>query len=102
MSNKDLTTARGFEKSPWQVFVLAISWSFFTTCWSAEQASEPGSPMFGEDTVTLSAETAGLFSIGNSNDYRYLPQLITVGWQLDEIGNDGWTRGNTEFLFSGM
>ena len=58
--------------------------------------------MFGEDVVTLSAETAGLFSIANSNDYRYLPQLITVGWQLDEIGNDGWTRGNTEFLFSGM
>ena len=58
--------------------------------------------MFGEDVVTLSAETAGLFSIGNSNDYRYLPQLITVGWQLDEIGNEGWNRGNTEFLFSGM
>ena len=30
----------------------------------------------------------------------------TTDWedeaQLDEIGNDGWNRGNTEFLFSGM
>jgi hypothetical protein len=58
--------------------------------------------LFGEDVVSLSVETAGLFSINNSNNYRYLPQLITVGWQLDEIGNEGWNRGNTEFLFSGM
>jgi hypothetical protein len=60
------------------------------------------SSLFGEDIVTLSAETAGLCSINNPNDYIYLPQLITIGWQLDEISNEGWNRGNTEFLFSGM
>ena len=102
MSNSHLSLAKGAKNSLWKAFFVAASWSFFTTCWSQEKAQNPGSPMFGEDVVTLSAETAGLFSIGNSNDYRYLPQLITVGWQLDEIGNDGWTRGNTEFLFSGM
>ena len=88
-------------------------WSLITTCWSGTEVSKelnkPSSTdsntspsLFGEDVVSLSAETAGLFSINNSNNYRYLPQLITVGWQLDEIGNDGWNRGNTEFLFSGM
>ena len=90
---------------------LATFWSLMTTCWSgtevtkgpsSQTSSDSSSKLFGEDVVSLSAETAGLFSIGNSNNYRYLPQLITVGWQLDEIGNEGWNRGNTEFLFSGM
>ena len=102
MPYRDLKIFLRLKKSLWTGLVLSFSWSFFTSCWSQERAPETGSPMFGEDVVTLSAETAGLFSIGNSNNYRYLPQLITVGWQLDEIGNDGWTRGNTEFLFSGM
>ena len=70
---------------------------------SASTSSDPNiSSLFGEDIVTLSAETAGLCSINNPNDYIYLPQLITIGWQLDEISNEGWNRGNTEFLFSGM
>ena len=95
---------------------LATSWSLITSCWSGvavKESTATSSPqlsdtdsirnsLFGEDVVSLSAETAGLFSINNSNNYRYLPQLITVGWQLDEIGNEGWNRGNTEFLFSGM
>ena len=102
MLNNKLKIFMGTKKCLQRAFVLATSWHLFTTCWAQEKASEPGSPMFGEDVVTLSAETAGLFSVGNSNNYRYLPQLITVGWQLDEIGNEDWTRGNTEFLFSGM
>ncbi|NBS50131.1 MAG: hypothetical protein EBS97_05930 [Verrucomicrobia bacterium] len=95
---------------------LATFWSLMTSCWSGvavKESNGTSSPqvsdadsiqnsLFGEDVVSLSAETAGLFSINNSNNYRYLPQLITVGWQLDEIGNEGWNRGNTEFLFSGM
>ena len=24
---------------------------------------------------------------------------MVVGWQLDEVGNDGWKRGNTQFNF---
>ena len=89
--------------------------SLLTTCWSGTEvtaSSNTPSPLsdtetvqntlFGENRVTLTAETAGLFSINNPNDYIYLPQLITIGWQLDEIGNEGWNRGNTEFLFSGM
>jgi len=93
--------------------IFVTFWPLITTCWSGTEVSKsisnpaandsaPSSSLFGEDVVSLSAETAGLFSINNSNNYRYLPQLITVGWQLDEIGNEGWNRGNTEFLFSGM
>ena len=85
MNNKDLSRLKSLKKGFLIAFLFTTSSLFFTTCWSQTKASEPGSPMFGEDVVTLSAETAGLFSIGNSNDYRYLPQLITVGWQLDEI-----------------
>ena len=96
-----------------QASLFFTFWSLITTCWSGTEvkSAPPGgasakssgtASLFGEDIVSLSAETAGLFSINNSNDYRYLPQLISVGWQLDEIGNEGWNRGNTEFLFSGM
>ena len=113
LSINRLSLLFGVKRQVWTAFVLATFWSLITTCWSGtEVKSGPSSPskgdsnftssLFGEDVVSLSAETAGLFSIGNSNDYRYLPQLITVGWQLDEIGNEGWNRGNTEFLFSGM
>ena len=87
MPNRDLRPTKGLKISLWKAFVLTTSWSFFTTCWSQDKSSDPGAPMFGEDVVTLSAETAGLFSIANSNDYRYLPQLITVGWQLDPFSS---------------
>jgi len=56
-------------------------WSLITTCWSGTEVSKglntPSSTdsnttpsLFGEDVVSLSAETAGLFSINNSNNYR--------------------------------
>ncbi|NJK90688.1 MAG: acyloxyacyl hydrolase [Blastochloris sp.] len=79
-------------------------------------ASEPvdGSPVlrsgavtrvderFYENRVDLSYETASLFSVFNeSNNYVFLPQIASVRWQLDEVGNEGWRRGNTEWIFSG-
>ena len=82
---------------------LVMIFPCLSTGWSGATINDSGaqtpvsdsSRLFGEDVVSLSAETAGLFSINNSNNYRYLPQLITVGWQLDQIGNEGWNRGNT-------
>lgn len=59
-------------------------------------------PTFRSDRVSLSYETAAFFDVGNRNDYTVAPQILTVGWQLDDIGNTGWLRGNTEFLFSGF
>jgi len=113
LSIKILKLSLRSPKSFLKVALLGAFSSLITTCWSGTEVSKgplpstssdgtTSSPLFGEDVVSLSAETAGLFSINNPNDYRYLPQLITVGWQLDEIGNEGWNRGNTEFLFSGM
>ncbi len=57
-------------------------------------------PAFRADRVSVSYETAAFFDVGNKNNYFILPQIATVGWQLDEVGNSGWFRGNTEFLFS--
>jgi hypothetical protein len=115
LSNITLRSRYGSKTSSLLVLILVTSWSLITTCWSGTdiQAPTPSSAplseteslqnsLYGENVVTLTAETASLFSVNNTNDYIYLPQLITVGWQLDEIGNDGWNRGNTEFLFSGM
>ena len=113
LSIKILKFSSRLPKSFLKVAFLGTSLSLITTCWSGTEVSKDlsstsstdsstPSSLFGEDVVSLTLETAGLFSIGNSNNYRYLPQLITVGWQLDEIGNEGWNRGNTEFLFSGM
>ncbi|GAB4242914.1 MAG: hypothetical protein OHK005_07000 [Candidatus Methylacidiphilales bacterium] len=55
---------------------------------------------FRENRVSLSYETAAFFDVGNKNNYLIAPQIATVGWQLDPVGNTGWFRGNTEFLFS--
>ncbi|MCX6935054.1 MAG: acyloxyacyl hydrolase [Verrucomicrobia bacterium] len=109
---------KAFRKASRSVLGLGQALFLFTlcsNCWAGTEITQtptapisdsisnsPSSTLFGEDVVSLSAETAGLCSINNPHDYTYLPQLITVGWQLDAIGNDGWNRGNTEFLFSGM
>lgn len=56
---------------------------------------------FHENRLDVSFETAALFDIGNDNDYTVLPQILSLHWQLDDVGNEGWLRGNTEFIFSG-
>jgi hypothetical protein len=43
-----------------------------------------------------------MFDINNINNYTIVPTLVTVGWQLDATSTEGWTRGNTEFSFSGV
>lgn len=57
---------------------------------------------FYENRFDVGFETAALFDFaGNANSYTVLPQILSARWQLDEVGNTGWLRGNTEFVFSG-
>jgi hypothetical protein len=63
--------------------------------------AEPAPAAFRENKVEASVETGAMFDIGNDNGYTILPQIASIRWQLDEVGNEGWRRGNTEFIFSG-
>jgi hypothetical protein len=57
---------------------------------------------FHENRVEVGIETGQLFDVGGGTPrYHIAPQILTVHWQLDDIGNEGWRRGNTEFIFSG-
>lgn len=56
---------------------------------------------FHADKVEMSVESANLFDTGNRNYYHLAPQILSLRWQLDDVGNPGWRRGNTEWVFSG-
>ena len=57
---------------------------------------------FYENRVEIGIETAQIFDVGTGTPrYHMAPQIATIHWQLDDIGNEGWRRGNTEFIFSG-
>ncbi|MEM6821937.1 MAG: acyloxyacyl hydrolase [Verrucomicrobiota bacterium] len=57
---------------------------------------------FYENRVEIGVESAQLFDISSKDpQYLVLPQFLAIHWQLDDIGNEGWLRGNTEFIFSG-
>jgi len=57
---------------------------------------------FHENKLEVSFETAQLFDVGGAEVfYHVAPQILSLHWQLDEVGNEGWLRGNTEFIFGG-
>ncbi len=58
-------------------------------------------PHFYEDRVEVSAESGVLFNVGSNATKAVAPQILSIRWQLDEVGNEGWRRGNTEWVFSG-
>ncbi|MDZ4788324.1 MAG: acyloxyacyl hydrolase [Blastochloris sp.] len=65
-------------------------------------ASQRLNESFHENRIDVSYETAALFNVGgNANSYVILPQTTSIRWQLDDVGNEGWRRGNTEWVFSG-
>jgi hypothetical protein len=58
---------------------------------------------FYENRMDIAYESAVLFDVaGNANSYVFSPQIISLRWQLDDVGNEGWRRGNTEWIFSGF
>ncbi|MDD5261918.1 MAG: acyloxyacyl hydrolase [Methylacidiphilales bacterium] len=67
------------------------------TQYKANVAVEP----FHENKIEISVESANLFDIGSTHTYHLAPQTVSLHWQLDDVGNQGWLRGNTEWIFSG-
>lgn len=57
-------------------------------------------PRYGENVLEVSWMTAPMWGIGNPGDYFYIPQMASIHWQLDDVGNPGWRRGNTEWVTS--
>lgn len=55
---------------------------------------------YHENAIEMSLQSACLFSVFHESSYTFSPQILTVAWQLDNVGNEGWRRGNTAFLFS--
>ncbi len=57
---------------------------------------------FYENRVEISIESGQLFDVGSGSPrYQLSQQMLALHWQLDEVGNEGWLRGNTEFIFAG-
>lgn len=56
---------------------------------------------FGENVAEVSYGTGALFALNDRHNYILAPSILTLHWQLDEVGNEGWLRGNTEWMFSG-
>jgi lipid A 3-O-deacylase len=65
------------------------------------EEQEADSPFY-ENRLDLSVETGVMFDIGNENTTTVSPVILSLRWQLDEIGNPGWRRGYTEWVFSGV
>ena len=57
-----------------------------------------GDASFYENKTTISLESANLFDIGSESNYHLAPQIVSFHWQLDDVGNPGWRRGNTEWV----
>ncbi|MFH1067886.1 MAG: acyloxyacyl hydrolase [bacterium] len=66
---------------------------------SIEKAPETPS-RYHENAMEISFESANLFAVGHEIDYHIAPQILSVHWQLDDVGNEGWLRGNTEWVTS--
>ncbi|MFZ5806433.1 MAG: acyloxyacyl hydrolase [Verrucomicrobiota bacterium] len=59
-------------------------------------------PHYGENVVNVAFESWHLLSVGHEHNYYVAPQMISVIWQLDDVGLDGWLRGNTAWTFSAL
>lgn len=54
-----------------------------------------------EDAWELQLESGAMFDIGGwDTGYETLPQMLTLNWNLDDIGNKGILRGNTAFQWT--
>jgi hypothetical protein len=57
-----------------------------------------------ENAVEVQYESGVAFAPFHNLNYVLAPQLLSVNWNLDEIGNDtvahGWFRGNTQMKFT--
>lgn len=64
--------------------------------------SETASQHYGENVMSASLANANLFTIGGTRAYYFNSTIASWHWQLDEVSNTGWLRGNTEWITSGF
>jgi len=56
---------------------------------------------FGENKLSVSLTSGPSFDVGkNANEDLLCSNFVSVHWQLDDVGNPGWRRGNTEWITS--
>ena len=56
-----------------------------------------------EDVWELQVESGAMFDIGGwDTNYQTFPQMLSLNWNMDEVGNKGLLRGNTVFQWTGF
>lgn len=56
---------------------------------------------FGENKLSVSLTSAPSFDVGgNDHENLLVSNFLSLHWQLDDVGNEGWRRGNTEWITS--
>jgi hypothetical protein len=55
---------------------------------------------FHENALAVSYQAGYGVDFITPSEYQGSPQIFSLHWQLDEVGNPGWRRGNTEWVTS--
>ncbi|MDX6765273.1 MAG: acyloxyacyl hydrolase [Candidatus Methylacidiphilales bacterium] len=67
----------------------------------APRPVDAGESGFGENRMSFSLAAGPLFDAGhNENENILSSTVVSWHWQLDDVGNPGWRRGNTEWITS--
>jgi hypothetical protein len=101
--------------------ILRDSALLFLSClvWACPLAAQPVAPVvgvyprpealesvtddsvFAENRLAVSVTAGPLFDVGgNANENLLSATVLSFHWQLDDVGNPGWRRGNTEWVTS--
>jgi len=61
----------------------------------------PEEETFAENRMAMGVAAGPLFDVGgNDNENILSATVVSWHWQLDDVGNPGWRRGNTEWITS--
>ena len=66
----------------------------------AQTSIGPASEVFHKDALEIQLSSGAQWGLNNPNGYVWLPQSLTVGWTLDDVGNPGWRSGVTQLRAS--
>jgi len=85
-----------------------LGWMVFTAVGCADELSVPpytplttvASEHYYENAMAVGVENANLWNITGHPNYWINASLLTWRWQLDDVGNPDWRRGNTEWVTS--
>jgi hypothetical protein len=81
------------------IFCSAQAWAGPATDLDVVEKQEDHSP-FHENALAVSYQTGYGIDLVSPSLYQTSPQIFSLHWQLDDVGNPGWRRGNTEWVTS--